>query len=241
MMAKVLLADVDKLDLVSSFATVQELESLSGVKDSDKDVSLLSATEVNVAEIEKVAAFETIIPARFLKAEHAEADQVKVYFDLENYPFYQRAKQVIEQEEERKGVFRYRRTVSRKENLISLAEDLIVLTNLFGQAEKISIKQTDQEIIPAHTIITINFGGGTMAHIEYTVSDHERIELEWSGVKNIIEFDSHEMSPIQPLKHTKLPLLYTVDSVIENAHVADKELLALFTHYVSYVNGGGGE
>src|SRR5690625_1352952 len=161
MMAKVLLADVDKLDLVSSFATVQELESLSGVKDSDKDVSLLSATEVHLAEIEKVAAFETIIPVRFLKAEHAEADQVKVYFDLENYPFYQRAKQGIEQEEERKGVFRYRRTVSRKENLISLAEDLIVLTNLFGQVEKISIKQTDLEIIPAHTIITINFGGGT--------------------------------------------------------------------------------
>lgn len=239
-MTKVLLADVEKLDIVSSFAKVNQLESIDDIEEGD-DVSLLSVKEEHLSQLDALKKYETVIPARFLKEDVVTGEHVKVFFDLENYPFYQRAKAVIEQEEERKGVFRYRRTVSQKGELVTLAEDLYVLSTLFGDAEKLSIKQTDQDVVPAHTIITVNFGRGTMAHIEFTVSDHERIELEWSGVKNIIEFDSDEMSPIQPIDETKLPLQYTVDSVLENAHLADTTLYEKLQNYVAYVNGGGEE
>ena len=106
-----------------------------------------------------------------------------MYFDLENYPFYQKVKEMIGKEDKPKGVLRFRRMVKKDENQSLLAGDLYVLSSLLGEPQDVQVKQTDQSVTPAHTIIMMNFGGGTMAHIEYTVTNQERIELEWSGIK----------------------------------------------------------
>lgn len=237
-MTKVVLANTERLDLVSSLAQVNVLDSPSDLSATDETVSVLSdvSDHLSVLNDDKN---EVYIPSTLLTENHIAQENVHVYFDLENFPFYQRAKDIIEQEDKPKGVFRYRRMVTKDEKSSTLIGDLYVLSSLLGDAEDIKIKQTDQSTIPAHTIITVNFGGGTMAHIEYTVSDRERIELEWSGVKNIIEFDSDEMSPIEPIDRTKLPLLYTVDSILETAHQVDQELLEQLNNFTELVNGGG--
>src|SRR5690625_5845764 len=74
------------------------------------------------------------------------------------------------------------------------ASDLYILTELLGEPRDIKVRKTDAAVIPTHTIVMVNFGGGTMAHIEYTISNEERIEFEWSGTENIIEFDSEAMT-----------------------------------------------
>ena len=44
----------------------------------------------------------------------------------------------------------------------------------------------------------MNFGGGTMAHIEYTVASRRELSLNGVVLKHILEFDSEQMRPIQP-------------------------------------------
>ncbi|MFK4997049.1 hypothetical protein ACI2OX_04095 [Bacillus sp. N9] len=88
-------------------------------------------------------------------------------------------------------------------------------------------------------IVTVQFHDRAMAHLEYTFSVGERIEFEWSGINKIIEFDSEEMRPIYPKGYTSLPLIYSVDSIIETAHGADKNLLSTLKAYTEIIEGGG--
>ena len=62
----------------------------------------------------------------------------------------------------------------------------------------------------------MNFGGGTMAHIEYTVTKiGSELSLNGVALKTIIEFDSDEMKPIQAREVKRhLPLAYSVDSIL---------------------------
>ena len=161
-------------------------------------IYVLAASEEQLKAVEN-SENEVYIPFTELTDDH-QRSRLDVYFDLENYPFYQKVKEMIGKEDKPKGVFRFRRMVKQDENNSLLTGDLYVLSSLLGEPEDIQVKQTDQTVIPAHTIILMDFGGGTMAHIEYTVADQERIELEWSGIKTIIEFDSDQMRPIQARK-----------------------------------------
>ena len=74
-------------------------------------------------------------------------------------------------------------------------------------------------------IMLVNFGKGIMSHIEYTVANEERIELELSGIKSIVEFNSDHMKPIQPESKTSLPLSYSVDDIIASARKVDDNML----------------
>lgn len=232
-MTQIVLGSLEKFDFNT---TMVEVDKVDSVKDlTEGKVGVVALTEENLTDAKKHTG-TAYLPATVVS--DSDIGQSNVYFDLENYPFYQAAKAIISKDAKPKGVFRYRRTVNQEKDNTIFASDLYVLTRLLGKVEDINIKQTDQSVVPSHTIVMINFGGGMMAHIEYTVSDHERIEFEWSGDKNIIEFDSNEMRGIEPGYMTRLPLMYSVDNVLETAHEVDQDLLNLLNHFKDLLNGG---
>lgn len=232
-MSNIVLGKLDKLDLSTTITEVEVVEFIGNNLGETTFVSEVS--EENVAAAKDSSA-DVYIPVSAL-SDH-DINKVKVYFDVENYPFFQAAKKNIMKEAKPKGVFRFRRTVEQGQSDDIFASDLLVFSSLLGEVVDIKVKRTDVNVIPSHTIVMINFGGGTMAHVEYTVSDHERIELEWSGEKNIIEFDSNEMRPIQPASETRLPLVYSVDTILETAHSVDQKLIDTFDYFKKLLSGG---
>lgn len=232
-MGKVVLGTLEKMDLRTTLENIKVADSV-GLGDV---TYVLPATDQNVEQL-RGGDHQLYIPSTLLKEDHQLLTGEKVYFDLENYPFYQAAKQLVQQKDKPKGVFRFRRMVKPGESESLFAGDLYVITSLLGEPEDVQVKRTNQSITPAHTILMINFGGGTMAHVEYTVSDQEKVELEWSGNKQIIEFNSNELKPVQPGSKTRLPLMYTVDAILENAHTVDQALVERLNNFRKLLSRG---
>lgn len=235
-MTKVVLGRKDKIDLRTTLKEVAYPDSVKGINAEDVLV-FVESTEDNLSAVD-IKTQEVYIPSHQLTANQAVSENVYTYFDLENYPFYQAAQKIIKKEAKPKGVFRYRRMVEKDTGDALFASDLYILASLLGEPEDIKVKKTDPNGFPAHIIVLVNFGGGTMAHIEYTISDQERIEFEWSGIKNIIDFDSVKMTPMEPKNKTALPLSYSVDSIVSLAHKVDQSLLDQLEKYSQLINGG---
>ncbi|MUK87385.1 hypothetical protein GMD78_03085 [Ornithinibacillus sp. L9] len=151
-------------------------------------------------------------------------DDPYVYFDLESYPFFQKAKEIITSDPHPQGVFRLRRkTRSTTTNDPIIVDDLFVVSSMFGSPKMVYVKRTAKDQSPLHIIVTVTFNCGTMAHLDYTFMDEEVIELEWSGNKKIIEFTSMEADPFATKKdHT---LIYSIDSVLDHSHPVNDSLL----------------
>lgn len=235
-MTKVVLGDLSKID---QDATLENIEISQSVGSAEATY-ILAATPEKLEEVSTLD-HEIYLPSTLLNTNAQNIDHLHVYFDLENYPFYQRAKEIIAQETKPKGVFRFRRMVKQDEDRSRLVSDLYVLSSLLGELKDVQVKQTDQSTLPAHTIIMVNFGGGTMAHIEYTISDQERIEFEWSGIENIIEFNSDKLESIESRNLTSLPLVYSVDSILEQAHQVDQTLIDRLKYLSDLLNRGEGK
>src|SRR5699024_4374529 len=238
-MAKIVLGNVDKLDFRTMFEKVHVIESVDefNAHEAGKTYVLNDKEEHVQAIID--AEHEVYLPAGTLKAAH-QRPNVKVYFDLENYPFYQKAKELIQKETKPQGVLRFKRTTNRALNQSLMTEDLYVLSSLLGEPIDVQVKQTNPSIHPIHVILMINFGDGTMAHLEYTFTqtDEQQIEFEWSGVKNIIEFDSETLKPIQPDYRRNLALVYPVDSILQTAREVNEELIDQLDHVKKLIDGG---
>ena len=237
-MAVVVLAELEKLDIRLAVKNVSVLESVEQLTEADNSETtfVLAATDENL-QVLKNESHYVFVPSAMVTSEGQNAN-VSLYFDLENYPFYQQAKEIIRQGENSKGVFRFRRTVTTAEDQSLFVGDLYVLTGLLGEPEDVYVKMTDQSVTPNYIILMMNFGGGKMAHIEYTIQQQERIELEWSGIKNIIEFDSDEIKPAQPGSKTTLPLAFTVDSILATGHQVNRSILERLTHFEKLISGG---
>lgn len=235
-MTKIVLGRRDKIDDRTTLSEVAYLDSVTEAN-TDQSLVFVEATDDNLSAISTEKA-EVYLPAQELTSEQDISENMSVYFDLENYPFYQAAKKIVDKETKPKGVFRYRRMVKEETGEALFASDLYVLASLLGEPEDIKVKKTDMSVIPAHIIVLVNFGGGTMAHIEYTISHEERIEFEWSGTKNIIDFDSVRMTPVQPNHFTSLPLTYSVDSIVSTAHALDQSLIDKLNEYKQLISGG---
>src|SRR5690625_4344620 len=95
------------------------------------------------------------VPGYKWKSLDATHDNAYIYFALENYSFYQTATDIIEQDKERKGVFRFRRIVSKEIGTNVFAGDLYVVSKTLGEPEDIFIKQTDETKTPQHMIALI--------------------------------------------------------------------------------------
>ncbi|WP_026907220.1 hypothetical protein [Paucisalibacillus globulus] len=155
------------------------------------------------------------IPATMIGS--VQGENVFVYHELGLYPFFQKAKKIILESGVPKGVFRLRRIIESKKNRSVIASDLVVLSTVFGEPERIVIKHSPMEMQPAHVIVMISFNGGTMAHVDYTFTGKEYIELEWSGIGQIIEFNSAEMNPMNLVVNLPLTLQYHVESILETS------------------------
>ncbi|MEK5038297.1 hypothetical protein [Sporosarcina sp. FSL K6-3457] len=240
-MAVVILAELEKLDFrlaVKNVSVLESVEQLTGA-DNGETTFVLAATAENLHAL-KNEPHHVFVPSMMVTGE-GEHSNANIYFELENYSFYQQAKEIIRQEENAKGVFRFRRTVTSAEDKLLFVEDLYVLAGLLGEPEDVYVKMTDQSVTPAYIILMMNFGGGKMAHIEYTVQQQERIELEWSGIKTIVEFDSDEIKPAQPGGKTTLPLAFTVDSILATGHQVNQNILGRLTHFEKLISGGTGK
>ncbi|MFJ7936164.1 hypothetical protein [Sporosarcina sp. NPDC096371] len=233
-MTKIIIASLEKIDIRSTLENVRVIESVDQLKNAASDgITYVLATSEEQMKVLESSDHEVYIPAFALTAAHQHMGQY-VYFDLESYPFYQKVKEVIGKEQKPKGVLRFRRIVKHGGKRSLLAGDLYVLSSLLGKPQDVQVKQTNLSVTPSHTIIMINFGGGTMAHIEYTVADQEKIELEWSGILQILEFDSEQMKPIQ----STFQLRYSVDAILASARKVNQELIVQLNDYSKLINGG---
>ena len=234
--ANIVLCDLEKIDTPTAESNKCFLHSLDDIQTIfKKDFTYV----VNTKEFEKAAALSgnLFIPYSLFR-DNRNNVQALVYFELEAFPFFESFTQIINSENTPKGVLRFRRAI-RKENFhYSIVGDLYVFSSLFGEPLDIHLKKTDEAKVPRHIIIMIDFGGGTFAHIEYTVSDQEKIELEWSGVKNIIEFDSDQMKPIIPRDKTFSPLTYSVEAILSSARVLDEEIILQLEDFQRLLDGG---
>ncbi|KAA0965489.1 hypothetical protein FQ087_04075 [Sporosarcina sp. ANT_H38] len=235
---KIVFASLEKLDFRNTLENVSLIESVEQLKNAtNEDTTYVLAESEEYLKIVGDSKNAVYIPFTELTADYQRLGW-HVYFDLENYPFYQKVKEMVEKDDKPKGVLRFRRMVNQYENNSILTGDLYVLSSLLGKAQGIQVKKTDQSVIPTHTIILMDFGEGTMAHIEYTVAEQERIEFEWSGIKTIIEFDSDQMRPIQRGSQPPLPLAYSVDAILASAQKVDQELVNQMNYFSKLINGG---
>lgn len=239
-MTKIILSQLEKLDYRTTQKNVLPQSTVEGIKNSDAtEINILNSVKQNLTVLND-ANYSVYVPAQLLPLITEPVADTHVYFELESYPFFKSAKEIIKQragDAKPKGVFRYRRKVSEADDNI-LITDLVVIYSLLGNPIDVHVTRSNQDVYPAHTIILLNFGDGTLAHVEYTVADEERIELEWSGIKSIIEFDSNEMNPFEPINKTKLPLMYSVDSILKDAKPFNQKIVNQFTDIKKLLNGG---
>ena len=231
------MSDIEKIDNPFTVENVTILKSLDEIEDNGKeDTNYVVATDEYAKALARKK--ENIyLPYSLLMEKHRN-EQVFVYFELEALSFFQSFTQIVKNETNPRGVFRFRRTINRENNQPLIAGELYVFSTLFGVPKDIHIKKTDSSKAPRHIIIMINFGDGTIAHIEYTVGDQEKIELEWSGIKNIIEFDSDQMKPVIPNDKTLLPLTYSVDAILSSAKVIDDKMIIQLDDFQKLLDGG---
>ncbi|SDN57012.1 hypothetical protein SAMN05518871_10632 [Psychrobacillus sp. OK028] len=233
----IILSDLEKINTHSTLANLTILKSLDEISGSSNENTnyVVATTEYAKAIASKKE--NIYLPYSLLMEKHRN-DQVFVYFELEAFPFFHSFSQIIKNEPQPKGVFRFRRT-SSKESLQSLmAGELYMFSSLFGELKDIHINKTDSSKVPRHMIIMLHFENGTMAHIEYTVGNQEKIELEWSGIKSIVEFDSDQMKPITPNDKTKSPLTYSVDAILSSARVLDEKVFLQLDDFQKLLDGG---
>ena len=229
-----IVADLQQIDWDATFAKVKIAENLQTVKASHP-ILLVDEAQITNLPSEKENLY---LPVRRLN-ESAEGMKGFVYFDLALYPFFQEARKIILNSEQLQGVFRLRRTFAHDVNEEQIAGDLFVLEKIFGDAKQIHVKHSRKEKKPYHVIVTVNYGNGTMAHLDYTFNDTFRIEVEWSGIGKIIEFNSSESSPIIPAKSTGVPLAYRVEAIIEHAEAIDTQLVENLSKYKVALKGVG--
>jgi hypothetical protein len=227
-MTNIVLANIERIDFITTTIKVNVVDSIAKL---GENTVLINLNDVSLTDLKGHTAF---IPATFLQ--EGNLNDVKVYHELAQYPFFQQAQSVIQNNGIVKGVFRLRRVVNEAKNTAVIASDLCVLSSLFGDPVFIDVKNSQTNARPNHVIVMIHFAGGVMAHVDYTFSNKESIELEWSGVQQIIEFNSDEMNPFDPGSFTTLPLQYNVDSILRNAEPAE-QVLPKFQEFLQAVGG----
>jgi hypothetical protein len=223
-MVIILVENLDKLDtrkIVFNTGTITSFDEISE-NQVENFAYVMKVTEENVRSATQHTE-RVFLPSTSVMSFDKPIDSY-VYFDLESYPFFQKFKKLMEQLQQSKGVLRFRRTML-EENHSLVVSDLFVFSAIFGDFESVHIKQSKRQSGTFHMILLVNFGKGIMSHIEYTVANEERIELELSGIKSIVEFNSDHMKPIQPESKTRLPLSYSVDDIIASARKVDDTMM----------------
>ncbi|GIO26989.1 hypothetical protein [Ornithinibacillus bavariensis] len=225
-MKNVVFAKWNRIAASSKTAGVVDSLSLDG-----KEIVVLDVDKLSLSGLEK---YDVYVPATVIDT--IQGNNVKAYHELLQYPFFQRTKETILEEGTPKGVFRLRRMVDSVKNNAVILSDLCVLASMFGETEKVVIRHSRLGVVPAHVIVLIRYVCGTMAQIDYTFSDKEFVELEWSGIRKIIEFHSEEVNPVKPSLYHPITLQYDIKSILESSKRLDL-VWEEFQRYRSLVGG----
>ncbi|WP_060678222.1 hypothetical protein [Virgibacillus halodenitrificans] len=182
--------------------------------------------------------YDVYVPSSLITDDYCGSyNNLYTYFELENYPFFKKLKDVIKKDENKKGVFRFRRKVSEKEQK-TISSDLYVLNFVFGDIENVEFAHSDRGYEPFHVILLVHYINGTFAHLEYTFTDEDSIEFDWSGLKRIIEFDGNEMNPVKTNDQSSSLMLYT-DTILSTACQVNEELMTKLNSFKRLVDEGG--
>lgn len=176
-MTTIILGNKDQINFHSALYDVAYLDFMGDAKESDKLI-FASATDYNLSAID-LETQEVYIPAHKLNENMDTSNNTYVYFDLENYPFFQAAQAIIKREEKPKGVLRYRRTVEESVGEAFFVSDFCVLTSLLGEPEDIKVRRTNASVMPVHMIALVDFGvvRWHILNIRFLI----KRALNWSG------------------------------------------------------------
>lgn len=222
-MGKVVIVNLEKVKLDR-----EVVRSLDGVGDH---LVLMDWHDVSWDELGE---HDVFIPASLQDSDIS--DQAFIYHELALYPFFQEIKAKIIEDGSLTGVFRYRRVVNELVNNALISSDLCVLESIFGQPKSLVVKRSKEEVVPYHVILMIQYEK-VMAHIEYTFSGDESLQIEWSGALKIIEFHSDELKPLK-LGGNKLPLSYRIDSILTHSKKFES-VVGAFMRYQKQIGIGG--
>ncbi|MBC5638014.1 MULTISPECIES: hypothetical protein [Ornithinibacillus] len=222
-MVKVVIANLKKVQLDR-----EVVRSLDGVSDQ---AVLMDWHDVSWDELGE---HDVFVPASLLDS--IVNDQAFIYHELSLYPFFQEIKARIIEDGSPSGVFRFRRVVDEAVNSAIITSDLCVLESIFGQPGNLVLKRSNEDVVPHHVILMVQYKK-VIAHIEYTFSGDESIQIEWSGALKMIEFHSDERTSLKP-GGNKLPLSYRIDSIL--THSKKYELvIGTFNTYQKQIEMGG--
>src|SRR5699024_2929276 len=143
MTQQIVLGEKDKFDFLTTLNETKILDEPEQLKQEQEEnvVYILSVKDKN-SHFLSGANNKVYVPYIYLHGSHQENDDVYIYFDLENYPFFKKVKSVITKQEKPKGVFRYRRMTNTELSHSLIAGDLFVISSLFGRPEDIHVKQS---------------------------------------------------------------------------------------------------
>lgn len=232
-MRTIIVAKVDKIQQQKQTNHIHFFESVENLTESES-ICVLDETQFVSADL-KDEADNIIIPAASFT--NRKVNNMSIYFELEVQPFFQKIKDIMLN---RQGVLRFRRNIPSLEQERLIVSDLFVFSSLLGEPYDVKVKRTQKASAISHIIVTVNFGSGTMAHLEYTFlrAVEETIEFEWSGVRQIIEFNSSEMEPIEYNRDKSLALSYSVDLIKSTSIKADQMLIDKMNRYLEIIQGG---
>lgn len=200
---------------------------------SEKDIERYKENKAKIMVISKMKNLELFkgsgdkiyIPSTMIKREWK--DKAYVYFELEQYAFFQKLREILTAEMRKKGVLRFRRLVNSELDQSIILSDFYAFSTFFGECEVVQVKRTSNTKGPIHVILAATFSENVLAHLEYTFlpQEKETVALEWSGVKNILELNSNEMDPLLSNEQTNQPLDYSLSSIIKNSHLLNEDLI----------------
>lgn len=222
-MPTVVIADLNKINHHLLAEDEKIIESLDEITDSSYIYILDDSHFLDVGKIET-----DCLHVPFNKWNDT-CRNTKVYFDLEQYSFFETFKNSLNTDP---AVLRFYRKeeIAYSDKLI--LEDLLVFSGIFGKPVKLNISHTSSHLRPQHVIITVRFTNKVIAHFEYTfLTNKTNVDVEWSSKGKIIEFNSEKESAFETSSQSFKKNLYTIPSLISTSKIMEKELLELISLY----------
>lgn len=213
-------------------------EQMKKITDSQNDYTLLSPDETKLQKfLQGDYEYPIYVSSEYL-SRFINLENVRIFFELQASAFYQKWLGLMENDFNKKGVLRIRRKSRETDFISKLRDDIFVLSQLFGPAISIHVNQSSKGVTLVHLIGLVKFESGAIAHLEYTTSLEETITFDWSGNKQIVEFNSTEMNPIEPSLENN-PLQYSVENIVACAFSLDHELKERLSSLEKRLRAGG--
>ncbi|RDI40001.1 hypothetical protein [Falsibacillus pallidus] len=146
-----------------------------------------------------IEADEVYLPSTMVKqyGEFLNEEKCFLYFEMEVHPPSARFIELLNAENQnRRGVFRMKRSSDSGLNKEAMLSDVFVFSKLFGEVSSVFLKKSVRER-HCYLISCVTFQKDVMAHFEYLASDasEDSLEMEWSGQGANLDYSSDKSEP----------------------------------------------